>query len=357
MKPSTLMEVAQRAGVSTATVARVLKAKGYVSNDARSRVEAAIKATGYRPNAVARGLRKQRSFTVGHMLTAITANPFFVNVAHWAEEEALVQGYKTFLFNHNGSAERERLGVERFIERRVDAVLFTNAVDSRNVQLLAEAAIPVVQLERAATIEAPSIRVDNKSGALEAIAHLVEFGHRRIAFVGGDPDRINGGDRHFVSVEDERLGGYREGLRRAGLSLDESLVRLGLYYNIADGGSGIEGYRHMKALLELPERPTAIFATCDILAAGALQAIYEEGLRVPDDLSIIGFDDTLAANLAPQLTTVAQPMEDLGRLGFRAALDAIEGRIVAMSTVLPTRLVVRRSAGAAPYLKSLSDGN
>ena len=352
MKPSTLLEVAQRAGVSTATVARVLKAKGYVSEVARSRVEAAIKATGYRPNAVARGLRQQRSFTVGHMLTAITANPFFVNVAHWAEEEALAEGYKTFLFNHNGSAERERLGVERFIERRVDAVLFTNAIDRHNVQLLTEAAIPVIQLERAATIEAPSIRVDNLSGALEAIAHLVQFGHRRIAFIGGDPELINRGDRHFTSVEDERLAGYREGLRQAGIPIDESLIRLGRYYHIEDGGSGIEGYRHIKALLALPERPTAIFATCDILAAGALQGIYEEGLRVPEDISIIGFDDTLAANLAPQLTTVAQPMEDLGRLGFRAALDAIEGRSVVMSTVLPTRLVVRRSAGIAPHPKS-----
>lgn len=357
MKPSTLLEVAQRAGVSTATVARVLKAKGYVSDVARSRVEAAIKETGYRPNAVARGLRQQRSFTVGHMLTAITANPFFVNVAHWAEEEALAEGYKTFLFNHNGSAERERLGVERFIERRVDAVLFTNAVDARNVQLLTEAAIPVVQLERAATIDAPSIRVDNVTGALEAIAHLAALGHRRIAFIGGDPDRINRGDRNFASVEDERLAGYREGLRRARQPVDESLIRLGIYYNIADGGSGIEGYRHMKALLALPDRPTAIFATCDILAAGALQAIYEEGLRVPHDLSIIGFDDTLAVNLAPQLTTVAQPMEELGRLGFRTAREAIEGKSVPKSTVLSTRLIMRLSTGPAPHLKSLTDSN
>jgi len=352
MKPSTLAEVAERAGVSTATVARVLKAKGYVSDVARGRVEAALKATGYRPNAVARGLRQQRSFTIGHMLTAITANPFFVNVAHAAEEAALAKGYKTFLFNHDGNAERERLGAERFIERRVDAVLFTNAVDSRNVQLLREASIPVIQLERAATIEAPSIRVDNRTGALEAIAHLAGLGHRRIAFIGGDPDLIRRGDRHFTSVEEERLTGYRVGLQQAGLAIDESLVRLGLYYRIADGGSGIEGYKHMKALLALPERPTAIFATCDILAAGALQAIYEEGLRVPQDLSVIGFDDTLAANLAPQLTTVAQPMEDLGRLGFRTALAAIEGESVANDLVLPARLVLRRSTGPAPQPNS-----
>ena len=349
MKPSTLMEVAQHAGVSTATVARVLKAKGYVSEEARSRVEEAVKATGYRPNAMARGLRQQRSFTIGHMLTAITANPFFVNVAHWAEEAALEEGYKTFLFNHNGDAERERLGVERFIERRVDAVLFTNAVDRRNIRLLADAHIPVVQLERVTTIEAASIRVDNESGALEAMRHLVDLAHRRIAFIGGDPERIARGDSHYASVEDERLGAYEAGLANAGISLDPRYVRLGLYYNIADGGSGIEGYLHAMQILTLPERPTAIFATCDILAAGVLQAVHELGLRVPDDLSIIGFDDTLAVNLTPRLTTVAQPMEELGRLGFRTALAAIEGRFVPDAAILPSHLVLRNSTGPAPH--------
>ena len=131
LRPATLAEVARLAGVSTATVARVIKSSGYVSSEARGRVEAAISAKGYRPNAIARGLRQRRSFIVGHILTSITVNPFFVNVAHWAEEEALKHGYKTFLFNHNGSRERERLGIERFIERRVDAVLFTNALSKK----------------------------------------------------------------------------------------------------------------------------------------------------------------------------------------------------------------------------------
>ncbi|MDQ0472051.1 LacI family DNA-binding transcriptional regulator [Labrys wisconsinensis] len=347
MKTSTLMMVAERAGVSTATVARVLKGKGYVSEDARSRVETALRETRYRPNAMARGLRQQRSFTVGHMLTAITANPFFVNVAHWAEEEALVHGYKTFLFNHNGMAERERLGVEHFIERRVDAVLFTNAVDPANVRLLQAAAIPVVQLERVALAEAPAIVVDNRVGALQAMRHLIELGHHRIAFMGGDPSLIAPYGKHVPSVEQERLGAYRDALAAAGLEQPEGAVRLGRYYNIEDGGSGIEGYRHMKDLLALASRPTAIFATCDILAAGALQAIYEAGLRVPDDISLIGFDDTIGMNLTPALTTVAQPMQELGRAGFRAALAAIEERTLDAAPPLASRLVLRRSTAPA----------
>jgi DNA-binding LacI/PurR family transcriptional regulator len=349
MKSTTLMEVAQRAGVSTATVARVLKSNGYVSNETKDRVEAAIKATGYRPNAVARGLRQQRSFTIGHMLTAITVNPFFVNVAHWAEEEALEHGYKTFLFNHNGEADRERRGIERFIERRVDAVLFTNAIAGENIALLTEAGIPALQLERIRAVGVPSIRVDNRVGALQAMRHLVELGHRRIAFVGGDHKLIHRGESPYPSVEQERLGAYHEGLAAAGIAADRDYQRLGLYYSIAEGGSGIEGYRHTMALLDLPNRPTAIFATCDILAAGALQAIYERGLRVPNDISVVGFDDTLAVNLTPQLTTVAQPMEELGRAGFRTALAAIEGGTCPEVAPLPSRLVLRRSTAIATH--------
>jgi LacI family transcriptional regulator len=348
MRPATLAQVAQLAGVSTATVARVIKSSGYVSTEARGRVEAAISAKGYRPNAIARGLRQRRSFTVGHILTSITINPFFVNVAHWAEEEALKHGYKTFLFNHNGSRERERLGIEQFIERRVDAVLFTNAWAEENVKLLSEANIPAIQLERVATVTAPSLHVDNKVGAIEAMQHLFALGHRRIAFIGGDPNLIRRPDGYNKSVELERLTAYRSAMREAGLRVDPGFVKLGHYYRIEEGGTGIEGYRHARVVLGLRNRPTAIFATCNILAAGALQAIYDAGLRVPDDISLIGFDDTIGVYLTPQLTTVAQPMEELGRLGFQMALAAIEGRPNLSPGLLKSRLVIRHSTGSAP---------
>jgi DNA-binding LacI/PurR family transcriptional regulator len=347
MRPATLAQVAQLAGVSTATVARVIKSSGYVSTEARGRVEAAISAKGYRPNAIARGLRQRRSFTVGHILTSITINPFFVNVAHWAEEEALKHGYKTFFFNHNGSRERERLGIEQFIERRVDAVLFTNAWAEENVNLLTEANIPAIQLERVATVTAPSLRVDNKVGAIEAMQHLFAFGHRRIAFIGGDPNLTRRPDGYNKSVEIERLTAYRNAMREAGLRVDPGFVKLGHYYRIEEGGTGIEGYRHARVVLGLRNRPTAIFATCDILAAGVLQAIYDAGLRVPDDISLIGFDDTIGVYLTPQLTTVAQPMEELGRLGFQMALAAIEGRPNPSPGPLKSRLVIRHSTGSA----------
>lgn len=340
-KQATLVEVAKLAGVSTATVARVLKKKSYVSKEARARIESALEATGYRPNAMARSLRQQRSFTVGHIVTAVTANPFFVNVAHGAEDEAFANGFKTLLFNHNGSAERERAGIERFIEQRVDAVLFTTALSVDDVTLLMKENIPVVQIERRVTSEAPAVTVDNEVGALAAMEHLATLGHRRIAFIGGTPHIQD------KTVETEREHAYRQGLANAGLSWNDDYVRFGEYYSPEDG-TGRDGYRITRAFLELPKpkRPTAIFATCDILAAGALQAIYELGMRVPEDVSLIGFDDTLALNLTPELTTVAQPMEDLGRQAFGMALAIINGDRSPPPIRLPSRLIVRRSTAS-----------
>jgi LacI family transcriptional regulator len=343
---STLAGVAKAAGVSTATVNRVLKG-GYVSDKARRAVEAALRETGYRPNVVAQALKTKRSFTIGEMLTAITVNPFFVNVAHCVEETAMVEGYRTFIFNNGGDAGLERIGVERFIAHRVDAVLFCTAVAATNLERLEEVGIPYVQIERARVARTSFVRVNNYVGAREAMRHLAGLGHRRIAFVGGDPALHQADAGRGRSVEDDRLQAYLDGLGEAGLPVDQSLIRLGRYYEISDGGSGVEGYRHTRVLLDLPARPTAIFATCDVLAAGVLQAIYDARLRVPADISVVGFDDTLAFNLAPALTTVAQPMQDLGRIGFDMALAAINGEPANHEVVLPSRLVVRASTAPA----------
>ena len=345
-KPQTVHDIARLAGVSTATVNRVVQKRGYVAEETRFRVVEALRITGYRPSALARGLRTKRSFTIGHVLTAITSNPFFVRVARSVEEEALKHGFKTFLFNHNGNRDRERLGIERFVDRRVDAIIFTNARDGENVQAALDAGVPVVQVERITTVKTAAAIVDNFVGAVDAMQHLLTLGHQRIAFIGGDPNRAAAGGSGDATVEMERLSAYQQQLRRAGIAIDPAFIRLGPYYG--EDGSGEYGHEHMQALLGLANRPTAIFATCDILAAGALQALYEAKLRIPDDVSIIGFDDTLAANLTPPLTTVAQPMDELGRRAFRLALDAIEGRDSGSPIKLSTHLRIRRSTGAPP---------
>jgi LacI family transcriptional regulator len=326
------------AGVSTATVNRVIKSDGYVSGETRAAVEAVIRTTGYRPNILARNLRTRRSQTIGQMLTSITVNPFFVRVASGVEVAASAAGYRTVLFNHGGDAVQERIGIEGFISQGVEAVLFCTAVARENVDLLAAAGIPAVEIERSVSPSTPFVRVDNRVGARRAMLHLLELGHRRIAFIGGDPNLFSPDSQRGRSVEDDRLGAYYEVLAEAGIAADPELVHLGKYYSIEDGGSGEEGFRHATALLSLPNQPTAIFATCDILAAGVLQALYAAGLKVPQDVSVIGFDDTLASYLTPSLTTVAQPMAELGEAAFGMAIDLIERRPVGAETVLETQL-------------------
>jgi LacI family transcriptional regulator len=344
-KSTTLVEVAKLAGVSTATVNRVLKQQGYISEDAREKVLAAVEATNYRPNVVARGLRTQRSFTIGLMLTAITVNPFFVEVAHAVELAAMEAGYRVMIVNHSESVEIERRGIEAFIAQRVDAVLFCTAFSAANVELLAEAGIPAIEIERSSTASALCVRVDNYVGARAAVDHLVQLGHSTIAFVGGDPMLFARDAARHRSVEDDRLAAYLDGMKAHGLVPGKDLIRLGRYYTVESGGSGEEGRAHTEALLRLKDPPTAIFATCDILAAGVLQGLYRAGKRVPEDVSVIGFDDTLAPRLAPELTTVAQPLAELGRAAFDMAVAAIDHRGSQAEVVLTSTLVIRLSTG------------
>lgn len=348
LRSATLMDVAREAGVSKATVARVLSASGYVGEETRQRVEAAVKSVGYRPNVMARGLRTQRSLTIGHLLIEITSNPFFAHVARAVEREALSNGYKTFLFNHNKNSEQERFGVERFIERQVDAVIFTYPVDAASIAMLRAAEMPVVQIERQRTPDTHAVLVDNVAGIEAAMAHLLQLGHRRIAFIGGDPALFPHPGVRARSLEEDRLHTYLDALRRAGIAIDQDLVRLGEYVRLEDG-SDVEGYGHAKALFALKDRPTAIIAGCDVLAGGILRAAYEAHLRVPDDLSLVGFDDTIAGQLTPRLTSVAQPMAELGLTAFQLALASIEDPDIAPRTVtLAPTLVIRDSTGPVP---------
>jgi LacI family transcriptional regulator len=347
-KSATLLDIANHAGVSRATVARALSDKGYVGADARHRVEQSARVLGYRPNVLARALRAQRSFTIGHIVHGITDNPFFAHVAHSVEAEAMARGYKIFLYNQDGTEAQERAGVERFIERHADAVIFTYAFDTANLALLRSAGIPVVQIERDRGPDTHAVLVDNQVGAEAAAAHLVALGHRRIGFIGGDPAIMPRSFSQPLSVEEERLAGYRNVLRGSGIGVDDDLVWLGHYIQRDARGENVAGYRETRALLAAPRRPTAIMTGCDIVAAGVLRALYEAQLRVPDDVSVIGFDDTLAPLLAPRLTTVAQPMVELGQTAVRFALAAIDGFAETPQRArLSTTLVVRDSTATA----------
>ncbi|MCC6315232.1 MAG: LacI family DNA-binding transcriptional regulator [Thermomicrobiales bacterium] len=359
---ATLKDVAAAAGVSTATVARVLHGNGYVAEATRRRVETAVDRTGYHINAVAQGLRRQRTSTLGLLVPGIIPNPFFASVAHGVEQEAVRHGCGVLTVNTFGDPERERIGVETLLRRRVDALLFTAPRHEDNVRLARAADIPVVQIERKTAIDTLAVTVDNWIGAFTATRHLLDLGHRRIAYIGVDPDRVRHrpGAATHPNVEQDRLSGFQDAMTRAGVPIDNDLVALGsCYYDQATGMSNSIGHDWMRTFLGLPDPPTAVFATSDIFAAGVLQAAYERGLRVPDDVSIVGFDDTYAKFFAPPLTTVGQPMVEIGEAAARLALRDLGSLVGSAERSLGfvTRLIVRASTGPPSHARYLASAN
>jgi DNA-binding LacI/PurR family transcriptional regulator len=338
--------VAERAGLSTATVARVLHNNGYVAEATREKVMRAVNETGYQINSIARSLKRSRSNVIGHLLQSTVPNPFFVKVARGVEEYAQSQGYTTLTYNVQGDAEAERKGVETFLGWRVDAFIFTTPLSAENVDRALSAGTPVIQVERPRSDKGLSLTVDNASGAREAMQHLLALGHRKIAYVGQRPGSQS--NVYADYVEEERFGAYRDALKAIGV-LDEKLIAFGEAYRLSDQDAHGLGYQSVNAWLDAGEKPTAVFASSDILAAGVLQAIHEHGLQVPRDISVIGFDDTLAPFLTPELTTVYLPAHELGVAAAKLALDQLSGStgFTKPSQAFTTRLILRASTAVA----------
>lgn len=340
-KKPTLKDVAAEAGVSTATVARVLHERGFVSPSSRKRVEEAIQKSGYRINILAQSLRRQRTRTIGHLLTSISPNPFFAGVELGVENEAIRRGYSVLIWNVFEDAKREALGVETFVQRQVDAIIFTTPIEEKNVQTALSANIPVVQVERPTQVQSHAVLVDNHAGAVSAVEHLIGLGHRRIGYIGGDPRSYHTNQ----SVDEQRLSGYRDALTAHGILPCDDWYASGKYYSLVDG------YQIMEDFLARGE-VTAVITACDILAAGALQAVYHRNLRVPEDISVVGFDDTYASYLSPPLTTVAQPMFEIGQMAARIAIESLDEddepgpyRVERLSTRLAVRSSTSRPHG------------
>jgi DNA-binding LacI/PurR family transcriptional regulator len=346
--PTRLVDVAARAGVSTATVARVIHGNARVRPRTREAVQVALDETGYRLNALAQGLKTRRTRTIGHLLENIFPNPFNVEVALGLEAAAKQAGYRVLLYDAHGDPELERQGVEVFIEWRVDAIVFTPPVDVSNVDVAIASGARVVQVERPTHDRTSTVVADNVVGATEAVDHLVALGHRRIGFIGAQPSGAPGRAAN-VTVERERLAGYRESLQRHGLQAREEDVVVGLYASLQDPLGLANGYEYAARIFSGPGRPTAVLVASDLLAAGVLHWFYDHRLRVPADVSVIGFDDTLAATLSPPLTTVRLPMLEFGAQAVELAID--DSATEPQHRRLDTSLVVRHSTGPVPTSK------
>jgi DNA-binding LacI/PurR family transcriptional regulator len=347
MREIRLKDVAVLAGVSTATVSRVLHGNGYVSARARERVEKALRDSGYRLNAVAQELRRQKTITIGLILHGELSHPFVGEIVIGAEQAAAEHGFNVLLLNAHGNPDRERECVETLLERRVDGIIFTTAVQGKNVALAIDAGVRAVEIERRLCGAASAVVVDNHAAAAEAMRHLVGLGHRRIGFV-GEPFPDGGGDA-AADIPRERFAAYRDALEECGQEPDDSLIVLGRYPREPGGWGGLEaGVAYMRRLLTQAPGLTAVFAVSDLVAAGALQALYAEGIRVPGQLSVVGFDDTFARYLTPPLTTIRQPMFDMGYKAASLAISLIAedapGRSVEFCQ---TRLIIRETTAPA----------
>lgn len=345
-KNSTLKDVAALAGVSTATVARVIHNNGYVADATRQQVLDAVAATGYHLNAIAQGLRKQRTFTIGHLLGGLQPNPFFLGVATGVEREALALGYGVLIYNIQDGVDQERRGVEIFMQRRVDGIIFTTARSPSNVELAVNEGIQVVQVERVTPAESHLVLVDQYIGAVEAVEHLIALGHRKIAYIGERPESKRTSSSTWRNVELERFEGYCNTLKKHDLPVDDSLIVLGNYPGDALDTLQIGGI-YMDRLLDARPDVTAVFAASDLLAVGVLQSCYKAGLHVPKDISVIGFDNTLSQHLTPPLTTVGLPMYEMGQEAVRIVHHHLEAEepLARSAMTLTTHLIVRESTG------------
>lgn len=332
---STLEEVASRASVSISTVSRVLNTPAMVRPGTRTRVEEAIRQLHYRPNRVARRLRSQdgRAHLLGLIIPDIQ-NMFFSHIVRGVEDGARAHDYAVILCNSDEDLDREQFYLDILRAESADGVILPPIRgDERTARRLAELDLPVVCIDRRlARTSVDTVVVENREGARAAIHHLVGLGHRRIGVIIGP---LN------LSTSVERLAGYRQALEEAGIPPDDTLIGSG-------GPRRKDGRRIAAALLEARPRATALFAGNALLTLGALEALRERGLRIPEDVAIVGYDDEPWASLLdPPLTTVRQPSYEIGRRATELLFQRIEAtnRSPAL-VVLEPQLIVRRSCGS-----------
>ncbi len=334
----TRTEVARRARVSVATVSYVVNnGPRPVAEATRKRVLRTIQTLGYRPSGVAQSLRLQRTRTIG-LIVPDTANPYFASLAKGVDDTVFAQGYSLLLCHSGYVAASEQAYVELLLAREVDGVLYVQGTpDAAALHRLLQCGIPTVAVDR----EIPDVAidrvvVDNFGGSAQATKYLIGLGHHRVGCIA----------RHIpLSNAAERIRGYQETLTEAGIPFTP-------HYLVSGGPGYEEGRRAMTELLGLQPRPTAVLAYPDVVAIGAIRAAHDAGLRVPEDVSVVGFDDIpVSAFIRPRLTTVAVGIWELGQRAATVLLDKVQGGGESRPPrrlVLPATLVIRESTASPP---------
>ena len=328
---TTIRDVAERAGVSTTTVSHVINRTRKVDPATAARVEAAIEELGYRPNALARSMRRGRTHTVGIVIPDI-ANPFFGDLARSLEDRMFEAGYSAIICNSDGEQRKEALYLDVLLSKKVDGLLLVAASQpSEGLYHLVESGTPTVVVDRElGDVPVPQVLVENHRGGYLAGRHLLELGHRDIAVIAGP-----GG----TGTSARRLEGFRHALDEVGLGIDDERIFRGDF-------RAASGRAAMEAWLAGGSPPTAVFAENDLMAVGALSAAHAAGVDVPAELSVVGFDGiAFGADVTPPLTTVAQSTDDVAAMAVEMLFERLrDGDARPRRVELPVRLLVRGSS-------------
>ncbi len=333
---ATIKEVAERAGVSVATVSRVVNHSGYVSNDLRERVETMMQMLDYKPSALARSLRRQETHTIGLLIPQLN-QPFFSTLISAMEKTLFARDYRALICSSDEDAAKESAYIDILLRQRVDGVILVPTGHStESIKRLLRAHIPTVMIDR----DMPDLVVnrvlsDNYAGAYLGAQHLLALGHRQIALIGGP--------RHSQVLQD-RVNGVQQAFRDFGTKFTPDLLILGTSPEFE------VGYESALKLMQRPQPPTAIFALTDVIAVGVLHAAAELNLKLPEALSVMGFDDIPLANyVIPALTTIAQPIYGMGQTAVEILMRRLIDADRPPETIrLEDRLVIRKSTAPPP---------
>lgn len=330
----TLKSISEKLGISVSTVSRVLNGKSNhyrISKETEELILKATKELNYIPNQLARGLRLKRTNSIGYIIPDIS-NPFFASIAKSVEKSARKFGYSILLCDSEENTEIEFAALQLMLNRKVDGLIISPVgLEVSHLKFVSQKNVPVVLLDRYfPELDIPFVTSDNYQGALDAVDLLIENGHTRIACIQG---------LRNTSPNNDRVRGYRDAHQKHGLAVDESLI-------VGDSFGEENGYIESKLLLKRANIPTAIFSISNLISLGAIRAISEEGLKIPDDISMISFDDQPYSRfLATPMTTVAQQNYQIGQIATKLLIDQIESnrRIEPKGIFLPTKLNIRGS--------------
>lgn len=335
-KRVTIVDVARACGLAPSTVSNALSNKSYVTEKTRQLVLETAERLGYRASMTARSLRTQRTYTIGMLASDIT-NSFYAEILSGIEAVAWNRGYSLIIGNTEFSSAKQSRYIASMLDKDVDGLLLaSHSLSPEDVAALERQNVPVVFLNRYDTrVAADYVGVDNQLGMQLAMSHLIDRGHRRIGYIGG---------RGVATAAQERLAGFRFAMMQAGLPVDETLVTAGDY-------SEESGRQAAAQVLSGPDKPTAIMCANDLMALGAMAYAVQNGLDVPGDVSLVGFDDIdFAGHPRLSLTTVHYPRADSGRVAADMLFDRIEhkGQQPFQNVRLRPHLMVRNSVRAIP---------